>query len=169
MLVFDAGRAAFDRIWLRTPVAWSGRALQVGQRRYKPLVATGFAAMPGEVAGPVATLGGTGTAVSANSVHTEAAVALVRYQLHALMQSGDQVSSIASAAEPMTAIIVRPSAVAGSRYKQVSKAYIDAVHSVLSGQMQAAEAATQLEKQLVRITGFRPGPPTAGSAVTQLR
>jgi trehalose/maltose transport system substrate-binding protein len=56
-------------------------------------------------------------------------------------------------------IVARPSVVAGSAYKQVSKVYIDAVHSVLTGQRGAPEAAADLEKQLIEITGFSAGPP----------
>ena len=52
-----------------------------------------------------------------------------------------------------------PSGVAASRYEQVTKAYIDTVHSVLTGQKAAQEAALELEKTLVKITGFRAGPP----------
>jgi hypothetical protein len=36
----------------------------------------------------------------------------------------------------------------------VSRAYIDAVHSVLTGQKQAPAAAAELEQQLIEITGF---------------
>ena len=56
-------------------------------------------------------------------------------------------------------IVARPSVAAGSAYKQVSRAYIDAVHSVLTGKREAAEAAAELEKQLIEITGFSAGPP----------
>jgi len=33
------------------------------------------------------------------------------------------------------------------------------VHSVLTGQKEAPEAAAELEKQLIEITGFSAGPP----------
>jgi hypothetical protein len=62
-----------------------------------------------------------------------------------------------SSKEPV--IVARPSIETGIAYKAVSKAYSDAVHSVLVGQMSGPEAAAKLEKQLVAITGFRPGPP----------
>jgi len=58
--------------------------------------------------------------------------------------------------------IRRPSVEAGSRYKQVSAAYAAAVHSVLTGEKTAPAAAAELEKQLIQITGFRPGPPKPG-------
>ena len=59
---------------------------------------------------------------------------------------------------PATLIIARPSVATGSKYKPASKAYIDAVHSVLAGQTEAPEAAAELEKQLIAIIGFRTGP-----------
>jgi trehalose/maltose transport system substrate-binding protein len=58
-------------------------------------------------------------------------------------------------------IVARPSVETGIAYKAVTRAYSDAVHSVLLGQRSAPEAAAELEKQLVEITGFRPGPPLA--------
>jgi hypothetical protein len=60
---------------------------------------------------------------------------------------------------PGASIIARPSVAAGGAYKQVSKAYIDAVHSVLTGQRGAPEAAAELEKQMIETTGFSAGPP----------
>jgi trehalose/maltose transport system substrate-binding protein len=41
----------------------------------------------------------------------------------------------------------------------VARAYIAAVHSVLTGEKPAPEAAAALEKELARITGFPIGPP----------
>ena len=64
-----------------------------------------------------------------------------------------------SSKQPASVIVARPSIETGSAYKAVSKAYFDAVHSVLAGQDSAPEAAAELEKQLIEITGFRPGPP----------
>jgi trehalose/maltose transport system substrate-binding protein len=40
----------------------------------------------------------------------------------------------------------------------VSAAYAATVHAVLIGQKPAPEAAADLEKELVKITGFRTGP-----------
>ena len=60
----------------------------------------------------------------------------------------------------MSGVVARPSTVAGERYEEVSRAYIQAVRSVLLGQSRAPEAAASLEQELVRITGFKPGPPS---------
>jgi trehalose/maltose transport system substrate-binding protein len=51
-------------------------------------------------------------------------------------------------------VINRPSSVTGRGYEQVTAAYIAAVHSVLTGERGAPEAAAALEKLLVEITGF---------------
>jgi len=180
ILTFDSGRAAFNRIWLLTPMTSSGQARQIGRRAFSaPVVKTGFSRMPGGVAGSVGTLGGTGTAVSLHSTHRQEAIALLRFQLRALMQAsekeGDTGSSIQaefsetpsiskphlspSGTNRRASIVARPSVPAGSTYKEVSKAYFDAVHSVLTGQKQAPKAAAELEKQLIEITGFSAGPP----------
>jgi trehalose/maltose transport system substrate-binding protein len=50
-------------------------------------------------------------------------------------------------------IVSRPSAVAGSNYEAVSKAYTDALHSVLTRDSTAPAAAATLENELVRIMG----------------
>jgi len=179
MLVFDSGRAAFNRIWLLTPMTRAGQARQTGWRSSPPVVKTGFARMPAGPAGSAGTLGGTGTAVSSHSPHRNEAIAFVRYQLRALMKAGEENSMAAarapaefanspSVSDPGTlpagsdhpaSIVARPSIAAGDKYKQVSKAYIDAVYSVLTGQKQASEAAAELEKQLIEITDFHAGPP----------
>src|SRR4029077_5738400 len=48
----------------------------------------------------------------------------------------------------------RPSAATGNRYPEVSRAYFEAVHSVLTRQKTAEDAAGNLREQLARITGF---------------
>jgi trehalose/maltose transport system substrate-binding protein len=176
MLFFDSGKAAFNRIWLLTPMTRSGQARQTGRRSTPPVVPTGFARMPAGTAGSVGTLGGTGTAVSAHTNHRQQAIELLRYQLRELMKEGDtqaspgDASPTASSAPPSLVrregspaagprIIARPSIPAGGKYKQLSRAYIDGVHAVLTGQSKAPEIAAQLEKQFVEMTGFRTGPP----------
>ena len=179
MRVFDSGRAAFNRIWFLTPMTRTGQARQIGWRSSIPVVKTGFSRMPAGAGGSVGTLGGTGTAISSHSTHRQEAIAFLRFQLRALMQSGEkdsgsggpmqtEFSDPPSIAEPYVSatesnqrasIAARPSVAAGSTYKQVSKAYIDTVHSVLIGERGAPEAAAELEKQLIEITGFSTGPP----------
>jgi trehalose/maltose transport system substrate-binding protein len=59
-------------------------------------------------------------------------------------------------------IVSRPSAVAGANYEAVSKAYTDALHSVLTRESTAPAAAAALENNLVRIMG-NGAPPGTGS------
>ena len=54
----------------------------------------------------------------------------------------------------------RPSSLTGPKYEDITRAYIRAVHSVLTGKSTAPEAAADLEKALVGITGFKTGPPS---------
>lgn len=60
-----------------------------------------------------------------------------------------------------TGVVNRPATIVGQRYEDVDHAYIRAVHSVLTGKTKAPEAAKELEKELIRITGFKTGPPSA--------
>ena len=57
-------------------------------------------------------------------------------------------------------MVARPSIVSGEKYEEVSRAYIGALHAVLTGEKSAPVAAAELEKELVQITGLRPGPPS---------
>ena len=60
-------------------------------------------------------------------------------------------------------IVSRPSAVAGSNYEAVSKAYTRALHSVLTRESTAPVAAAALENELVRIIGNDKSQPGTGS------
>jgi ABC-type glycerol-3-phosphate transport system substrate-binding protein len=163
-----------------------GQAREIGWRSFRPaVVKTGFSRMPAGTGGSASALGGTGTAVSLRSTHRREALAFLRFQLRVLMHlneddsgsgptqadssdppsiSAPRVFQIAS--NQRAVIVARPSVAVGGKYKQVSRAYIDAVHGVLAGQRAAPEAAAELEKQLIEITGFRAGPPeTAGKIV----
>ncbi len=182
MLAFDSGSAAFARIWILTPMSRKGQARQIGWRSLVPILPTGLARLPAGAKGSVGALGGTGTAVSVHSTHSEEAITLLRFQLRNLIDQGekgnglgvpfqlelDSPPSIAdapvppeSSRQPASFIVARPSIETGIAYKSVSKAYSDAVHSVLTGEVSAPEAAAKLEKQLIAITGFRPGSPKA--------
>jgi trehalose/maltose transport system substrate-binding protein len=60
-------------------------------------------------------------------------------------------------------IVSRPSAIAGSNYEAVSKAYTRALHSVLTQESTAPAAAAALDNELVRIMGTVRPQATAGS------
>ena len=51
-------------------------------------------------------------------------------------------------------LVIRPAKVTGKLYPQVSRAYSNSVHSILTGQLDAATALADLEKKLVDLTGF---------------
>jgi trehalose/maltose transport system substrate-binding protein len=129
----------------------------------------------------VGTLGGIGLAVSRFSTHPREAIELVRYltrkdvemkrsQLlsglatgpelnQQLRDSGKDSNFSAVIEEFSTSVVSRPSNITGSKYESVGSAYAHAVHSVLTGKRGAQEAAAGLERDLVRLTGFKTGPP----------
>jgi trehalose/maltose transport system substrate-binding protein len=123
-------------------------------------------------------------AVTQTSAHRREAIELIRF----LLKRDDQLrrslgdppkepllselpailSPYPKAAKSMTPgaeVAARPSAAAGSKYEDVSRAYIRAAHSVLTGEERASVAAAALEKELVAITGFatRQAPVKPGS------
>jgi trehalose/maltose transport system substrate-binding protein len=175
MNVFDSGEAAFNRVWLGTSVARSGPSSQVHWRSLEPRVKTGFAPLPGGPAGAAGTLGGAGLAVSRLSAHPQEAVKLVRFLFYAQISSIEKRGNTSRnrpefyGASPASnhsersiqnaSVVHRPSIETGNKYAEVSAAYVGAVHSVLTGRKKAPDAAAELEKQLIQITGFRPGPP----------
>jgi trehalose/maltose transport system substrate-binding protein len=171
--VWDSGNAAFMRSW-----QWGYR---LTHPRESPLQdTTGYTSMPGGRGARVGTLGGYGLAVSRSSTHPREAVALIRFliarehQLNAAPSSSAPAAATrlfdlpqvlqAYAASPRSnqqssRLVNRPSKVTGPAYQDVTQAYIQAVHSVLTGERSAPMAAATLEKQLIAITGFKTGPP----------
>jgi trehalose/maltose transport system substrate-binding protein len=171
--IWKAGGAAFMRSWN----GWMGpyrsaRSPTPGSEANNYDVAP----LPAGKAGSVGTLGGHSYGVSKYSAHVEAAVKLVRYLCRSDVElkrlrtySGVPTStalyqdSAVRAATPYLEAVqkaykesfaARPSAATGNKYPEVSRAYFEAVHSVLTRQKTAAEAAANLREQLVRITGF---------------
>ena len=178
MNVFDSGGAAFNRVWLGTTIVRSEQSRQVYWRSSLPLVKTGFTSIPGGPGGSAATLGGYGLAVSRHSAHRQEAIQFVRFLVRAQIQSGKrstasdgqaEVNNVPSVSYPYhhfeqliqhgSALVNRPSNETGHQYRQVSGAYAGAIHSVLTSQKGVPEAAAELEKLLIQMTGFRTGPP----------
>ncbi len=177
--VWVAGDAAFLRHW---PSAYHDS--QAAESPIRNNFDT--ALLPGGKAGRVGTLGGWGLAVSRFSAHPREALELVRYltrrdvqvqrsrvlsqpptlpelyDLPAVRESNPRFALFGQAFR--AGIVSRPSAVTGKKYQDVTDAYIQAVHSVLTGEKSAPEAAAVLEEELVRITGFKKGPPQMGTA-----
>lgn len=177
--VFDSGRAAFNRVWGGTTITRAGRSRQIHWRRSLSEGKTGYTSIPSGSKGWAATLGGSGLAVSRHSVHQKEAIALVQFLIRAQIKTGEE-EEPASANQPeihddpsesyphngannsdrsKSTVVNRPSTETGPAYEQVTRAYISAVHSVLTGQKGAPEAAAELERHLIKITGFPTGPP----------
>lgn len=178
MNVFDKGGAAFARVWGGAPITRIGLSRQLHWRSSLAQSKTGYTNIPGGPMGGAGTLGGSGLGVSQHSPHRKEAIELVRFLIRAQIHS-NQVEESAVANQPeiykvpsvsdlrnlekeagnRPGVVTRPSSESGAQYEQVTRAYIDAVHSVLSGEKSAPETAAALEKKLVQITGFKTGPP----------
>lgn len=170
----NSGEVAFRRAWTSDYFLTN----QVEERTYGK---TGITSLPDGTMPGVGTLGGFGLGVSRTSKHQSEAVALVRFLLH----KESELEQLREAAEPPAAtefyrlptilkaysrstpsgqaqgsgIVSRPSTLTGRNYDKVSRAYADAVHSVLTGKKSAPDAAAALQSELMRITGFAKGPP----------
>ena len=177
--VWVAGDAAFMRNW---PTYYVDSQAAGSPIRNK----FGIALPPGGKAGRFGTLGGAGLGVSRFSAHPREAVELVRYlsrrdvqvkrsRVLSVPPTLPELYDVPEVVEPnpgfallrqafRTGTVSRPSNVTGQEYPDVSEAYTRAVHSVLTGEKSAPEAAAALENELVRITGFKKGPPPGGSA-----
>jgi trehalose/maltose transport system substrate-binding protein len=177
--VWVAGEAAFMRNW---PTAYvdSQAAGSPIQNKFD------IALLPGGKGGRLGTLGGAGLAVSRFSAHPSEALELVRYLSGRDVQvkrsrvlseppTIPELYNLPEVIEPnprfvvlsqafRTGTVSRPSNLTGKKYQDVTDAYIQAVHSVLTSEKSAPEAAAALENELVRITGFKKGPPLLGSA-----
>jgi trehalose/maltose transport system substrate-binding protein len=171
--VFGSGKAAFNRAWLEATITRRGPFQYYWP---DPAVEIGFTSMPGGFG----TLGGSGLSVSEHSDHRKDAIEFVRFMERAQIQSNENGKSVPHAqfdsspsAQDLRGdsqkqiqhpirLVNRPSVEAGGRYKEVSAAYAAAVHSVLTRQKTAPEAAADLEKQLIEITGFRTSPAKTG-------
>jgi trehalose/maltose transport system substrate-binding protein len=180
MNAFDQGEAAFVRVWGGASITRIGLFSQVHWRNSLAPSKTGYTGIPGGPLGWAGTLGGSGLAVSQHSSHRKEAIELIRFLIRAQIHANqveesavvDQselegLSSVSNASRSpeqavRTRLAIRPSTEAGSQYEQIARAYIDAVHSVLTGEKPAPEAAVALEKKLVRITGFKTGTPLKG-------
>src|SRR6202140_3272351 len=177
--VWAAGDAAFMRNW---PSAYVDSQAAGSQVRNK----FDTALLPGGKGGRVGTFGGWGLAVSRFSAHPREAIELVRYlsrrdvqmkrsrvlsvpptlpelyELPEVLEPNPRFDLLSQAFQ--TGMVSRPSNVTGKKYQDVTDAYIQAVHSVLTGEKGAPEGAAALENELVRITGFKKGSPLGKSA-----
>ena len=67
----------------------------------------------------------------------------------------------------VSTIVTRPSTVTADKYTDVSKAYFEAVHSVLTHRTPGTTAAAGLEAKLVQITTFKPRAVTSTDRAAQ--
>jgi trehalose/maltose transport system substrate-binding protein len=171
--IWKAGGAAFMRSWNGLP-----GPSHLGHSETPGTDANNYdlAPLPAGKAGSVGAFGGHSYAVSNYSAHVEAAVKLVRYLCRRdvelkRLRTYSGVPTIPDlyqdpdvrAATPYLESVqkgykesfaARPSAVTGKKYPEVSRAYFETIHSVLTREKTAADAASNLREQLARITGF---------------
>jgi trehalose/maltose transport system substrate-binding protein len=171
---WNSGKAAFLRGWASDYSLIKFHDLPEDAAQF------GITSLPAGRVGSANALGGNGLAVSRTSGHSREALELIRFLLRRdaeLLQSMEQAEApkervlyelpeilqpypqLAKLGEHRGRVVARPSIVAGEKYEKVSRAYIAALHSVLTGEKSAPVAAAELEKELVQITGFKPGPP----------
>jgi trehalose/maltose transport system substrate-binding protein len=164
--VFQTGDAVFMRNW---PYAWPLANAEDSPVRGK----VGVAVLPKAADGRhAAGLGGEMLAVSRYSTRVEAAVDLVRFLTSAdeqkrraikggfnptlapLYEDAEVLAAnpfFGELREVFMAAVARPSDATGARYNQVSAAFYNAVHAVLSGDAQAGPALARLERTLTRL------------------
>jgi trehalose/maltose transport system substrate-binding protein len=178
--VWSAGKAAFFRTWESVPhlADW----VDPGKTRLRGLPAgdvMGVARLPGGRFGSPGTLGGAGFGLSEASAHRHESLELLRFLSRRRIEMGKALGSgpdreptggrdlptlivspgTAGRSSRSIDVVARPSVTAGPKYEEVSRAFIRAVHSVLTGETAATAAAATLEKDLVAITGFEKGAP----------
>ena len=177
---WNSGKAAFHRGWV------SDYSLITFHTPPQNTTQYGVTSIPGGRAGRASTLGGNGLAVSRTAAHPREALELIRYlrrrdaqllrasehsepskelELYELPDILEPFPDLAKLPQDGARVVTRPSIVAAEKYEDVTKAYIQAVRSVLSGEKNASMAAAELERELVEITGFRPGPPAKPGSV----
>jgi len=164
--IWQAGKAAFMRNWPNAYVA-ARDPNSPTRDRFE------VAPLPAGMAGSAATLGGQGYGVSRFSSHPREAAMLVRfltsrneqarrclkssgpptipelYQDPEILARNPYFSTIYQAFRQGAA--VRPSTVAGKLYPDLSRAYFNAVHAVISHEKSPSQAAAELEKELTRM------------------
>jgi len=164
--VWQAGKAVFMRNWPNAYVAARDESSSTRDQ-------FDIAPLPAGKAGSATTLGGQGYGVSRYSLHPREAVMLVRfltsrneqarrsrkssnppiipelYKDPEILAQNSYFSTILLAYRQGAA--VRPSTVTGKRYPEVSRAYFEAVHAVLSHEKTAPQAAAELQRELTLI------------------
>jgi trehalose/maltose transport system substrate-binding protein len=145
----------------------------------------GVTSVPAGKSARVATIGGYALGISRFSAHRTEAVKFIQFLLHKQAEfratHADKSSRkveyfevppiireiypwwYKSGGSGGSEIVARPSAVVGSNYQAVSKAYTHALHTVLTRESTAPAAAAVLEKELVQVMGNDRAQPGTGS------
>jgi trehalose/maltose transport system substrate-binding protein len=165
--VWQSGRAAFMRNW-SSIYAVADQAKAVKGR-------FAMAPMPAGADVHSSVLGGWYLGISKYSRRSEDAIAFVRYMsgkglqreravkggvlpTFASLYSDPGVLGASGLFAPMADVpkrlIERPTAFAGAKYDQVSRAYADGVHEILTRKATAPEAAAKIQSELKHLTGF---------------
>jgi trehalose/maltose transport system substrate-binding protein len=172
---YYARKSAFFRGWARSYLL-SVRDIPANRDTI------GITSIPAGKNAQAATLGGFALGLSRTSRHNAEALHLIRFLIHREIEIEEartghesqnwpelydptailraKRSSADNGKQRVSGVVARPSTVAAEKYEEVSRAYIQVVRSVLLGQIKAPEAAASLERELVRITGFKTGPPS---------
>lgn len=172
--VWHVGNAAFLRNW---PYAYARS--QAPDSAVKGRFAV--TQLPSGDDRSVGTLGGWQLSISKYSKHREEALRFIQYMTSPRIQlersvQGSYLPTIPDLYDEPTILtanpyyadlkdiliestVARPSTVSGPQYNQVSTIYFKAVHDILTGEAEAAEAVAELEAELVELTGFETGPP----------
>ena len=167
--MWQAGKAAFLRSWASEYIADRGPTCRIRDR-------FDIAPLPG-AARMAATLGGSGFGVSRYSLHPREAAMLVRFlcsreeQVRRCRNTADapSISQLYSEPELLSTnpqfpralevfrkgIVLRPSRAAGKMYPEVSRAYWEALHTVLTGKKSAKQAADDLQVEIRRMLETR--------------
>jgi trehalose/maltose transport system substrate-binding protein len=169
--IWQAGQAAFMRQWPQ-PSPFTVGYLVPRDEKSPTRNQFDVAPLPRGSAGIATTLGGFGYGVSRHSHYSREAAMLVRF----LTSREEQARRSRKPTEPPTipalyedaeavvanpyffpmlqmrrGIALRPSMPAGKMYPEVSRAYYEAVHAVLTRRQSAANAASELQEQLVKL------------------
>ena len=168
MNIWDAGQTAFMRNWASA----YGHVAEQCSAKHRSFAVAPLPAGPG---GHRGTLGGLGMGVSKYAANREMAIKALleltdeRHDLERLLATGGIPTHLAVSNRPdviartsllaissalMHSVVARPSIVAADKYDAVSLEYVKAVNSVLRGKATPEAAMADLEKELVKLTGF---------------
>lgn len=169
-----AGKVAFMRNW--TPA-------YITSRDSESIVHDNFGVtiLPRGQAGHTAAIGGVSYGVSQYSQHMDRAIAFSRYitkpstlaaqakmlgtppAVMSLYKDPEMLKAFPYwklyTPEYVSSLTFRPAGVAGGKYSEISRAYFETVHDVLIKKKSAAEAAAELETELIQRTGYPKGDP----------